>query len=595
MTKTSELKNAFFYLPKMFRTVWKTDRLYMIFILCETLCFALLPYPGLYLTKYALDALSTHKTYAEFALTCAGVLALGLFISILKSVFNSMRPNRTALLNRKLTNRFHLKCMELDYQLLAEKETQELQALASEYVSRRMSNTIWNFIWLFSGLLSFAVSFVIMLRISPLLLAATGIQTALNLLTASGFLPLHHKCQNELILKNRRIRYFDQTVSDYANAKDLRIFSLGKRFLKNVRETGAEMELIYNRQKRLSDINGFLNLLLSDGFLYLIYAVLGFYTLRGRITLGTFSLAVSNITILRQYFDQVSSTLTGYSETAKYVEYYEKFMSLESRFHSPNQIPAAVDASVPLRIEFRNVSFTYPGKKDYALKNFSLTVNGGEKILIVGENGAGKSTLVKLLLRLYDPDEGRILINGTDIKRFRYEEYLKLFTSVFQDYKLFAFSVKENITSFDVSSFSHMAAAAQKAGIADKINALPMGYDTPYTRLFFESGMDFSGGEQQKIALARAYYRTDALITILDEPTSALDPRAEYRLYEKFSSLIGNNTAFFISHRLSSARFCDKVLVIKEGEKAEFGTHRELMQTGGIYREMFRKQADYYV
>lgn len=224
----------------------------------------------------------------------------------------------------------------------------------------------------------------------------------------------------------------------------------------------------------------------------------------------------------------------------------------------------------------------------------SFTVHSREKISIVGENGAGKSTLVKLLMRLYDPTEGEILVNGIDIRQYDYEEYLSMFAPVFQDYKLFAFTVGENISSFGNENQEKVEEAARKSGIHGKIMQLPGKYETFLTKQFDEEGVEFSGGEQQKIALARTYCKTRALITILDEPTSALDPRAEYAVYQEFNDLIGERTAFFISHRLASAKFCDKILVIKDKRVSEYGSHAELMQRDGYYHMLYDMQASYY-
>ena len=198
-------------------------------------------------------------------------------------------------------------------------------------------------------------------------------------------------------------------------------------------------------------------------------------------------------------------------------------------------------------------------------------------------------------MRLYDPTEGVILINGTDIKNFDYDEYLSIFAPIFQDFMLFAFTVGENISAFEDGRNEDVKAAATKSGIDERIERLPQKYDTYITKLFDDTGIDFSGGEQQKIALARTYFKLDALITILDEPTSALDPRAEYEIYRKFNDLIGNNTAFFISHRLSSAKFCDRIMVIKDKRVCEFGTHDNLMEHGGYYSSLYNMQAGYYL
>ena len=224
----------------------------------------------------------------------------------------------------------------------------------------------------------------------------------------------------------------------------------------------------------------------------------------------------------------------------------------------------------------------------------NLVVHSGEKISIIGENGAGKSTFVKLLMRLYDPTEGEILMNGINIKEFDYDQYLSAFAPIFQDYKLFAFTVDENISSFENGKQEMVQHAAKMAGIHDRIMQLPKQYDTFLTKQFDDEGVEFSGGEQQKIAIARTYCKTHAFITILDEPTGALDPRAEYAIYQEFNELIGDRTAFFISHRLASSKFCDKIIVIKDKQICEFGSHEELMGGKGYYYTLFNMQASYY-
>lgn len=338
-----------------------------------------------------------------------------------------------------------------------------------------------------------------------------------------------------------------------------------------------------------------LSILNSHGSDFAIYAVLGFFALHGNLSLGDISLAIGNITLFRQYFGRISSTLVGYTDTAKYIEYYNRFVSLESKFRKTGTKPVTISKSYDFEIEFRDVSFKYPGQTDYVLRHFDLKIKSGEKVSIIGESGAGKSTFVKLLMRLYDPAEGQILLNGTDIKLFNYDEYLAVFAPIFQDFKLFAFTVGENISAFENCRIEDVKTAAEKSGIDKRIEELPVKYDTYLTKLFDDTGVEFSGGEQQKIALARTYFKTNALIMILDEPTSALDPRAEYEVYKKFNDLIGNNTAFFISHRLSSSKFCDKIVVIRDKRVCEFGTHDELMNVNGYYAELYGMQAGYYI
>nr|WP_300680076.1 ABC transporter ATP-binding protein [uncultured Acetatifactor sp.] len=249
----------------------------------------------------------------------------------------------------------------------------------------------------------------------------------------------------------------------------------------------------------------------------------------------------------------------------------------------------------PLVLEFRKVSFRYPKSENFVLKEVSLTLREGESLSIVGVNGAGKTTFIKLLCRLYEPTEGEILLNGADIAEIPYPEYVRQLGVVFQDFRLFAFSMEENITMGMSGGGRTIEDCIDKCGLTEKYKSLPQGLQTNLSKEFDESGVEFSGGEGQKLALARVLYK-NAPVIILDEPTAALDPLAEYELYRRFQEIVEGKCAVYISHRLSSTRFTDKIAVFHQGYVAEYGTHRELMeQKDGIYAALFRMQAQYYV
>lgn len=252
-----------------------------------------------------------------------------------------------------------------------------------------------------------------------------------------------------------------------------------------------------------------------------------------------------------------------------------------------------LDKADDYEIEFRNVSFKYPKSETYVLKNLNIKFSSRKSIAIVGENGAGKTTLIKLLLRLYKPEEGQICINGEDIRNIDYQSYLELFSVVFQDFKTYAFSVRENVTAGKTVDEERLAKAYKESGLLNKIEHLPKGDETIIMRGYDEEGIEISGGETQKVAIARAIYK-DTPVVIFDEPTASLDPIAEYMLYKDIQRIQKDKLAIFITHRLTSTRFCDEIFVLAGGRVQEHGTHEELMNKRGLYYEMYSKQAFYY-
>ena len=294
----------------------------------------------------------------------------------------------------------------------------------------------------------------------------------------------------------------------------------------------------------------------------------------------TFSIAFRNV-------------LDSLIEIQTYDIYYDKldeYLNLPKTLREGKEL---IDADRNHIIEFRNVSFQYAGSDVYALKNINITIPFGQKLSIVGENGAGKTTFVKLMTRMYDPTEGEILLDGVNIKTIDYEQYMSIFSSVFQDYRLFSFSIKDNVAFAQPMDEDKVRDILEYVGFGEKLRSLQNGIDTSVFKNFDEAGFEPSGGEGQKLALARALYK-DAPIVLLDEPTAAMDPKAEYELYQRFNEMVQGKTAVYISHRLSSAKFCDVIAVFRNGQIIEYGTHDELYSKGGLYKALFSMQSQFY-
>ena len=323
-----------------------------------------------------------------------------------------------------------------------------------------------------------------------------------------------------------------------------------------------------------------------------VYTILIFSVIDRNMSIGNFTLYLGLSTTFSSALTQFLNSMGSFKERSMQVDDFRSFMDLKTDDET-DCIP--VPKAEKYTFEFKDVSFQYEGAEDYALKHLTLTLEAGQKLAVVGLNGAGKTTFIKLLLRLYDVTEGMILLNGTDVRKFKRSEYYKLFSPVFQNVEIFAFPMAENVSMKrpDDTDKALSEACLIQAGMQEKLDSLSEGVDTQLLKVLHDNGIDLSGGEKQKLALARALYK-NAPVIVLDEPTAALDALAEYNLYKNFNEMIGNKSAVYISHRLSSTRFCDNIAMFKAGEMVEYGTHDELLKADGAYAEMFEIQAQYY-
>lgn len=329
----------------------------------------------------------------------------------------------------------------------------------------------------------------------------------------------------------------------------------------------------------------------------LVYIVIGKQAILGAIGAGSVVVMYAAVTKLICSLSDVAEIITDLRNNNIHLLHLFEYMDLPEDSEEKETVakqPEKMEETCGI-IVFENVSFCYPESEEWVLKNINLTVQAGEKLVLVGENGSGKTTLIKLLCRLYRPTEGNIVMNGINIWDYSYEEYIQCLSTVFQDVALFAFSIAENVAASKVYHEKEVMLALKKAGLANRIKWLEKGIKQPLFHDFDENGIDLSGGEAQKVTIARAVYK-DGSIMILDEPTAALDPYAEYEIYKNFADISTEKTVFSISHRLSSCKFCDRILVLSQGCIVQQGTHEELLgQINGKYYEMWNAQAQYYL
>lgn len=392
----------------------------------------------------------------------------------------------------------------------------------------------------------------------------------------------------------RKHAYMQNTSTSFEMAKDIRMFGLRDWLMDKYRELNV---IRYDAQIRngkmwfWASVSSTVMWFLSQ---ILVYAWLVYSVFNGTMTLGNFSLYLGSSGTFFSYISMLLSDVSELLARSREVDDFRSFLEFDGGDNRVSGKPLPKQDSY--EFVFENVSFHYPKAENYALKNLNLTLKAGERLAVVGINGAGKSTMIKLLLRLYEPTEGRILLNGVDIREYDKQSYYAIFAPVFQQVELFAFPMEENVSmkAPGETDSGKAESCLVAAGLGKKIASLPQGTKTELLKVVYDDGIDLSGGEKQKLALARALYK-DAPVVVLDEPTAALDSLAEAKLYEDFDKLIGKKTAVYISHRLSSTQFCEKVAMFEDGKMVEYGTHEELMQKNGAYANMFRIQAQYYV
>lgn len=333
--------------------------------------------------------------------------------------------------------------------------------------------------------------------------------------------------------------------------------------------------------------------LLSYALNFFIYAFVCINALNGLFGIGSVIMYVGYIQRFVSAVKDMAGNIAMFRMNVTFLNNYLDYIQVTKTIYNGTLIPQKSSNNI-YEIEFHNVYFKYPSAENYALKNFSLKFNVGQRMAVVGMNGSGKTTMIKLLCRLYDPTDGKITLNGIDVRKYDYDEYISLFSVVFQDFSLFSFSLGQNISASSKYDSVQATKCLITAGLGDRLSNMPKGLETPLYKDFDDDGVEISGGESQKIALARALYK-DAPFIILDEPTAALDPIAEFEIYSKFNEIVKDRTSIFISHRLSSCRFCNDIAVFHEGQLIQRGNHSTLISDiNGKYHELWNAQAKYY-
>lgn len=588
-------------LGKVIKDIYHFSKSYLPLKVLQIIANAIIPFVNIILAKLIIDYIIDSKYISAFTVVIV-IFVVNVSHSILNQILSFYFEIKNQQLNKNYEKELMNKVMSIDYELVEVASTQNMKEQAKTGAAN-----IQEFIL---NVQSIITSIII-------LVSATYIITSLNVFIAvlifcivifNGYIN-YRKNKLDIDLDKsfadlgRRWGYLNYICRDIANAKEIRFHHLSKWLSKKITFFVHDHESIIRSSFHNQSVArrfAALSEMIQNG---VVYFYIGLQLWENKITVGSFTQYIAAIQMVSSNLVSIISTVLNINKNKHFIQNYYDFIQLEDSCRDCNK-NICPDRSNGYCIEIKDIWFRYNVESDYVLKGLSLVISAGERLSVVGRNGCGKTTLVKLLLRLYRPESGQILMNGKDIYEYDYDEYCKLFSVIFQDYKIFSFTIQDNILMSDMPIdpdekdlpeciLSKMQIAIEKANLSPIINNFPNKIYTYVNKNYTLDGYELSGGMQQSLAMSRAYYRNANQI-ILDEPTAMLDPINECRMYENFNQLIGNKTAIYISHRMSSSRFCDKIVYIQDGVVKEYGSHDELMKLDGLYAILFNKQAELF-
>lgn len=602
-------------IKKILRVVADMDRWYFYFTSIVHIINVIVPYIQLMLSAYILDSIVERKGLKEVffatALVLLGILILNFIAS---SIWNRMEVRRESIdsLYSCITQ---TKMLNMDFSQIDSPKVKELQdrMWRDNNWGAGINSVFWQFNAILYGCFNILGAVMVGAPVVGYMLQSGQYQCLLVLLfliilAAAGmkaevfFRKMDHSYMFTWPEEEEKEDLCDFSWDfasgrgfQYKNGKDVRIYHSYDLF----RRWSTDVYRGKKYRKRLKD--GAVGLAGSEAVITILHTAMegGAYLMVTMVALAG-AVSVGNVVRLAGCLKNLLSAVYGlindmaeFALTARKQVSTLEFLEISDEMYK-GKLPVEKRSDNEYQIEFRKVSFRYPGSELYALKDFSIKLKIGEKLAIVGMNGSGKTTMIKLLCRLYDPEEGEILLNGVDIRKFKMDEYSQLFSVVFQDYVLFPYMLAQNVAVDVDYDREKVRKCLVDAGLGDRLREWERGEETYLNKDFDDNGIEISGGEGQKIAIARAVYK-DAPFILLDEPTAALDPLAEYEIYSNFDQIVGTKTAIYISHRLSSCRFCKRIAVFHEGRLVQYGSHEELLEEKeGKYYEMWNAQASYY-
>lgn len=579
-------------LKYMIRNWIAWDKKSLIFFVVRVPALVFQPIVTAYIPKAMIDCITEGVTTKKL-IEIIALLSLLLTLTIwLDPFMQELVRGGARIVRMRYAVAAFRKNLNTDYVNIESLEKREVQKRAEDFYNARWSGGA-NFIDMLNyfcvAIVGVISSCALIYKLNAAMILLIAVTCGIEFFIQHTLTKKRRENLNAKTEPNNRFNYFYKLCKDGKSAKDIKIYGFEDYFIKALAKSLYDIEKIYAKYTHQCIASDGISALLnaareSVAYIYLVYLVT-----KGRLSVSDFIFYFGIITGFSNWVislgysvNQIEMCCNECAAYRKYVE--EKDTSDEG---------TALQSKCVESIEFCNVSYKYPSSQTPTLKNINIKFGGNENVAIVGENGAGKTTLIKLLCGLYSPTDGKILLNGIDTAGTSKNSYFDLFSVIFQDYRFLPMTIQQNITASSEYDRGKLYAAFEQAGILEKINSLPQKENSLMDREVYKDAVDFSGGEKQKLLLSKAVYK-DAPILVLDEPTAALDPIAENELYLKYNELTKDKLSFFISHRLSSTRFCDRILFLSDGKIAEEGTHEELMAKKGKYYKMYQIQSYYY-
>jgi ATP-binding cassette subfamily B protein len=595
-------KELLLQLPRALTLVWEADRFNALLLSFLTLLQAALPAAIAWVGKLIIDAVVVASAQPQNEAArelvwryVAWELGLAVVALLLTRITGFARELLRVSLGNLLNERILDKALTLELRHFEDSETYDIMQNARREASTRPLALALSAVSVVRSLITLTTFAVLLWGIAwwsvlVLLFAALPAFVAETRLSGAAF-----RLYSWRAPEGRRLNYLEWILTRDSTVKEVKLFGLGPLILARYKALFAKFLAEDRALARKRVLYGTVLGALSLGAFYVCYLWVAGRASTGVISVGDLVLTIALFRQGQSSFESVLSSVAGMYEDALFLSNLQKFFDLPTTSEAPRTLPAKTLGPGPHRLEFDHVSFKYPGKKDWALQDFTLTLEAGEKLALVGENGAGKSTFIKLLLRLYDPTEGSIRYGGVDLRDLDVVDLRARMGAVFQDFVRYQFTAAENVGLGHPERLEDRAAievAADAGGAKQVIDALPQKFDTMLGG-WFEKGHELSGGQWQKLAIARAFMR-EAEVLILDEPTAAIDAEAEVALFERFKTLAKDRTAIIISHRFSTVRMADRIAVLEGGRLTELGGHDSLLARDGRYAKLFTLQAQGY-